>query len=78
MLKDVDDDAVLTFVEKGSDRDGYPTESIARVAKVLGGELIKVRGDYGIETYETKTDEYEYVTLKSPWGFTFECWRKKA
>lgn len=61
MLKNVDDNATLTFVGKRSDRDGFPYDVEERVYKVLGGDIITVLGNYGITTLENKTDEYVYT-----------------
>ena len=77
MLEGVDDNAELTFVENRSDRDGYPCDVRVRVYKVLGGEVVKVRGEYGIERYENLTDDIEYVERKNAFGIEIGYYRRK-
>jgi hypothetical protein len=69
MLENVDDNAELTFVVNATDRDGYPYDTPAKVYKVLGGEVVTVRGEYGITRYENLTDDLEYVEKKNLFGF---------
>ena len=77
MLENVDDTAELTFVEVKSDRDGYPYDAEAKVVKVLGGEVVTVRGNYGITTLENKTDDLVYVEKESVFGVKYGWYEKK-
>jgi hypothetical protein len=77
MLKNVDDNAELTFVVSTLDRDGFPYDITARVYKVLGGEVVIVRGKYGITTYENLDDTIEYVEEVDKWGDKRTYYRKK-
>ena len=60
MIENVDDNAELTFVANTLDRDGFPYDITEKIYKVLGGEVVRVRGEYGITRYENKTDDLEY------------------
>jgi hypothetical protein len=77
MLENVDDNAELTFVVNGNDRDGYPEDRKVNVYKVLGGEVVKVRGEYGIERYENLTDDIEYVEKKNLFGIEIGYYQRK-
>lgn len=77
MLKNVDDNAELTFVVNGSDHDGYPEDHIAKVYKVLGGEVVRVRGNYGIHRYENLTNDIEYIEKKNAFGIEIGYYRRK-
>ena len=48
MLKDVDNNAQITFVAERTDRDGYPCDEPVGVYKVIGGKTKTVTGKYGI------------------------------
>lgn len=48
MLKNVDDNEVITFVTEELDRDGYPYDVAANIYKVIGGETEEVTEEYGI------------------------------
>ena len=78
MLENVNDNEEITFVISTTDRDGFPYDTTANVYKVLGGETIMVRRDYGIITIEKKTDEFEYVPRKNMYGFEIGYWRKRG
>lgn len=54
MLENVNDNDELTFVVNAIDRDGYPYDTTAKVYKVLGAEVVTVRGEYGISRLENK------------------------
>lgn len=77
MLENVDDNAELTFVVDGRDRDGYPEDNKVNVYKVLGGEVVNVRGEYGIHRYENLTDDIEYVKTKNLFGIEVGYYQKK-
>ena len=77
MLENVDDNAELTFVVNRMDRDGYPEETKVNVCKVLGGEVVKVRGEYNIERYENLTDDLEYVEKKNMYGIEIGYYQRK-
>jgi hypothetical protein len=76
MLKDVPDDANLTFVESSSDRDGYPFDKGVKIYKVLGGEVVTVKGNYGIERLENKTDDLVYVEKTNLAGIKYGWYEK--
>jgi hypothetical protein len=78
MLENVDDNAELTFVVDGRDRDGYPEDHTVNVYKVLGGEVVRVRGEYAIHRYENLTDDLEYVEKKNMFGIDIGYWRKRS
>jgi hypothetical protein len=77
MLENVDDNAELTFVVNRMDRDGFPEETQVNVCKVLGGEVVKVRGEYNIERYENLTDDLEYVEKKNMYGIEIGYYQRK-
>lgn len=77
MLENVDDNAELTFVVNGTDHDGYPEDRIAYVYKVLGGEVVRVRGEYDIHRYENLTDDIEYVEKKNMYGIDIGYYRRR-
>jgi hypothetical protein len=77
MLKNVDDNAELTFVVSDTDRDGYPEDRKVKVYKVLGGEVVRVRGEYGIERYENLTDDIEYIEKKNMYGIEIGYYQRK-
>ena len=77
MLENVADEAELTFVTRKSDRDGFPYDSKAEVIKVLGGEVVTVRGKYGIETLEYKTDDLVYVEKTNLFGIKYGWYERK-
>jgi hypothetical protein len=77
MLENVDDNAELTFVVDGRDRDGYPEDRKAKVYKVLGGEVVLVRGECGIHRYENLTDDIEYIKEKNMWGIEVGYYQRK-
>jgi hypothetical protein len=77
MLKNVDENAELTFVVNAYDRDGYPEDRKAKVYKVLGGEVVSVRGEYGIYKYENLTDDIEYIEKKNMYGVEIGYYQRK-
>lgn len=77
MLENVDDNAELTFVVEGRDHDGYPEDSKVNVYKVLGGEVVRVRCEYGIHRYENLTDNIQYVEKKNVFGVEVGYYQKK-
>jgi hypothetical protein len=77
MLKNVDDNAELTFVIDVTDRDGFPEDNKVNVYKVLGGEVVRVRGEYGIHRYENLTDDIEYVEKKNMYGIETGYYQRK-
>ena len=77
MLENVDDNAELTFVVDGRDYDGYPEDKVVKVYKVLGGEVVRVRGEYGIHRYENLTDDIEYVEKKNMYGIEIGYYQRK-
>jgi hypothetical protein len=77
MLENVDDNAELTFVVNASDRDGYPYDKTAKVYKVLGGEVVTVRGECGITRYENLTDDLEYIEKKNLFGLEIGYYQRK-
>jgi hypothetical protein len=77
MLENVDDNAELTFVADGRDRDGYPEDNKVKVYKVLGGKVVSVRGEYGIYRYENLTDDIEYVEKKNMYGIEIGYYQRK-
>ena len=77
MLENVDDDAELTFIVDSRDRDGYPEDDKVNVYKVLGGEVVRVRGECGIHRYENLTDDIEYVAIKNLFGVEVGYYQKK-
>jgi hypothetical protein len=77
MLENVDDNAELTFVENYTDRDGFPEDCKVYVYKVLGGEVVRVRGEYGIDRYENLTDDLEYVSKKNLCGIEIGYYQRK-
>lgn len=77
MLENVDNNAELTFVVDDRDRDGYPEDNKVNVYKVLGGEVVSVRGEYGIHRYENLTDDIEYVKTKNLFGAEVGYYQKK-
>lgn len=77
MLNNVEDNAELTFVVEGRDRDGYFCDNIAKVYKVLGGEVVTVRGKYDIETLENKTDDLVYVEKTNLFGIKYGWYERK-
>lgn len=48
MLANIKENEQLTFVVEAQDRDGYPYDTTEKVYKVLGANVKKVRGAYGI------------------------------
>ena len=77
MLENVDDNAELTFVTNRIDRDGFPEDNKVDVYKVLGGEVVRVRGEYAIYRYENLTDDLEYVEKKNMCGMDIGYYQKK-
>lgn len=71
MIENVDDNAELTFVEETTDRDGFPKDIQVEFYKVLSGEIVTVRHQYGVRRYENKTDDLEY-------NEKYGCYVKKA
>ena len=71
MLKNVEDNDEITFVANESDRDGYPYDASIEIYKVLGGEVVTVRGKYGITRLENKTDDLEYVEKTNLFGIKY-------
>ncbi len=69
MLEGIADDAEITFVESVRDRDGYPQDERVKVYKVLGGEVVSVRGECGCYTLENLTDEIEYIRWNEYGGY---------
>lgn len=78
MLENVNDNEKITFVVDGHDRDGYPEDHIVNVYKVLGGEVVRVRGEYDIHRYENLTNDLEYVEKKNMYGIDIGYWRKRG
>jgi hypothetical protein len=52
MLANIEENEELTFVTERRDRDGYPYDETTKVYKVLGANVKKVRGAYGIVRLE--------------------------
>jgi hypothetical protein len=77
MLEGVDDNAELTFIVDGRDYDGYPEDRKADVYKVLGGEVVRVKGENGIYRYENLTDDIEYVEKKNMYGIEIGYYQRK-
>jgi hypothetical protein len=71
MLENVEDNAELTFVKETYDRDGFPEDTQVEFYKVLSGEIVRVRHQYGVRRYENKTDDLEYSER-------YDCYVKKA
>jgi hypothetical protein len=77
MLEGVDDAAELTFVVNASDRDGFPCDTTANVYKILAGEVVTVKGAYGITRLENKTDDLVYVEKESVFGVPYGWYERK-
>ena len=77
MLENVDDNAELTFITNRVDSEGFPEENKVGIYKVLGGEVVRVRGEYGIYRYENLTDDLEYVEKKNICGMDIGYYQKK-
>jgi hypothetical protein len=77
MLENVDDNAELTFVVEACDRDGFLEDRKVAVYNVLGGEVVYVRGEYGIHRYENLTDDIEYIAKKNLFGAEIGYYQRK-
>ena len=77
MLENVEDNTELTFVVNTCDRDGFPYDTTAKVYKVLGGEVVTVKGECGITRLENKTDDLVYVEKEGVFGNKYGWYEKK-
>ena len=78
MLKNVDDNEELTFIKNNSDRDGYPYDTSVAIYKVLGGEVVTVRGKYGITRLENKTEDLVYIEKENLFGIKYGWYEKRG
>jgi hypothetical protein len=78
MLENVDDNAELTFVVRGrNDYNIYDYDEAVKVYKVLGGEVVKVRDENGVDRYENLTDNIEYIEKKNMYGIEIGYYQRK-